>query len=100
LTKLQAGALWLRDKLRSNACDTRRVKEKLSKEDYDTLLDYDLSNDENVSEKIDIDTCTLRDKPSVRIVLENLFEGTLNSVDMYYVCLGCGHVYWVRLSCE
>ncbi len=93
------GALWLMDKAKNSTGGTRRVKEKLTREDYDKLLGYDLSKDESLAEKIDIETCTLKSSPAVRIVFQNLFEGTLNSVEMYYVCMGCGHLYWVCLFC-
>jgi hypothetical protein len=45
---------------------------------------------------VDLNTFCFHAYPSVRVMFENLFESTLDSVDSYYVCVGCGHVYWVN----
>lgn len=55
---------------------------------------YELSTDKDLMDKIDTETYHLRKWPEVRVQLESIFDTTLQVVDTYYVCNGCGHIYW------
>ena len=49
---------------------------------------YDLSQDEDLLEKIDITKYCLRQYPDVRIQFESIFDNTIQVVDTYYICNG------------
>ncbi len=53
-----------------------------------------MSKDEDLAAKIDIQTLHLKESPGIKIEFEYIFEGTIRTVNTYYVCNGCGHVYW------
>jgi len=51
--------------------------------------------DEDLLAKIDMNTYYLRGYPEVRVQFESIFATTIQIVDIYYICNGCGHIYWV-----
>ena len=51
----------------------------------------------DLSEKVDLESMCLRSHVKVRIKFENVFDTTIEAVDTYMICNGCGHVYWVFL---
>lgn len=57
---------------------------------------YSITEDAELLEKIDINSMQLRQPPNSIIDLDGLFDSTINIIDTYYVCVGCGHIYWVK----
>ena len=43
---------------------------------------------------VNIETLGLKDFPETIVHIENLFDTTIDVVDRYYICNGCGHMYW------
>lgn len=60
------------------------------------LGEYDIFKDEDLLSKVDLNKFCLLKQPSPRIELESLFESTIKIIDMYWICDGCGHIYWVN----
>ena len=94
MTKVQAKALWFIKKASGDHAEEEKIKSNLLSDDP-SVLEYDISNDVNLIAKIDVQTLHLKEFPQVCINFEQIFEGTLRCVDLYYVCNGCGQVYWV-----
>ena len=43
----------------------------------------------------------LKDHPETLVHIENLFDTTIDCISQYYICNGCGHIYWwVYNSCK
>jgi uncharacterized protein with PIN domain len=96
LNKTQAKALWFKHKNESGDSSPILVNKKVGvKADILSLGDYDIGKDVELSEKVDLSSLTLKSNPNVRIKLENIFDSTIEIVDTYFVCDGCGHIYWV-----
>jgi uncharacterized protein with PIN domain len=99
LNKTQAKALWFKHKSESSelsdALPNLVNKKGNVKADILSLGDYDICKDAELNEKVDVNSMTLRSNPNVRIKLENIFDSTIEIVDTYFVCDGCGHIYWV-----
>lgn len=45
-------------------------------------------------DEINLETLHLKKYPNTRILIENLFDSTLEVIPCYYICNGCGHMYW------
>ncbi len=45
-----------------------------------------------------MNTFSLIEYPNVKVNFDNLFSSTLDSVESYYICIGCGHIYWFVLD--
>ena len=57
--------------------------------------DYEIKSDSRLNEMVDLNTFCLKKNPNVRIQLEKLFDSTMEVIDEYFICDGCGHMYWV-----
>jgi hypothetical protein len=53
-----------------------------------------MNKDEIGELHVDEETMCLKDFPNTLIHIENLFDTTIDCIDKYYVCNGCGHIYW------
>jgi uncharacterized protein with PIN domain len=58
--------------------------------------DYDLTKDENLINKINVNTLQLKDNPNVKVNLNEIFGSKIDKNEIYFICNGCGHVYWVN----
>jgi hypothetical protein len=56
---------------------------------------YINGTDANLENKIDLETFRLRASPNVLIQFDDIFDSTINAVDEFFICEGCGHIYWV-----
>lgn len=56
--------------------------------------DYELSEDIELKDKINHESYYLVKHPEVRVQFESIFDTTIETVDSYYICNGCGHIYW------
>lgn len=82
LSKRQVKVLWKKYKT-----DSAGVK--------DDTNENEMAVDEEISEKIDVSTLRLRTELAPKINIQGLFDSTIDIIDMYYICAGCGHMYWV-----
>lgn len=82
LTKRQVKILWNKFKADSTGV-------------IDEANENALGMDEDISEKIDVSTMCLRTELAPKINIQGLFDSTIDIIDMYYICAGCGHMYWV-----
>jgi hypothetical protein len=89
LSKLQIKALWHRDK---TDLGEKTSDELFSLNDIDG---YDLTKDKDLMSKVNISTMCLNTTQAPKINLSGLFKSTIGIIDLYYICGGCGHVYWV-----
>ena len=102
LTGNQARALWLKCKSENpsnfNEADKFVEKKKATRVSPPPAEEaYQLDKDEDLVKKICFKTYCLHQYPDVRVQLESIFDTTLLVVDIYYVCNGCGHIYWVSI---
>ena len=71
------------------------------KSDSTSIIDErnenELSLDEELGEKIDVSTMRLRTDLAPKLNIQGLFDSTIDIIDMYYICAGCGHMYWVSI---
>lgn len=100
INKRQAKAMWYKCKadLPELFVGYEKMRQKLSSRSSPTnqdLIDYDLKSDQDLLNKIDVFTYRLVKSPSVRVQFESIFDTTLEAVSLYYICEGCGHIYWV-----
>lgn len=85
LSKRQVKSLW--------------KKVKLDKEGViDELNEEAINGDHELVKKVDLETLRLRTELAPKINLQCLFESTIEIIDMYYICAGCGHIYWVSFK--
>lgn len=61
----------------------------------DEQNENELSLDDELAEKVDVNTMCLRSQLAPKINIQGLFDSTIDVIDMYYICAGCGHMYWV-----
>ncbi len=75
--------------------EKKKTKSKSSIKSIQPCDEYSLNGDEDLKIKIDMNTYHLRGYPEVRVQFESIFATTIQIVDTYYICNGCGHIYWV-----
>ena len=92
LSKNQIKAIWYLNKIIKNESH-ENITEKLSTLN---IQDYDYTKDEDLKNKVDLNTLCLMKRPNVKIELEALFESTIQIMELYFICDGCGHIYWVK----
>ncbi|CAF0779065.1 unnamed protein product [Brachionus calyciflorus] len=83
LNRNQIRILWLIFKLKS-------TNEKV---DLDSS-DYDYQTDEDLLKKVDLEKMCLKNTYNPKIELSGLFESTIKIMDTYFICDGCGQIYW------
>jgi len=85
-------AVWL--KYREIAEKEDFLRKFISKKTICLPPEYDVKKDEDLHRKLDVETFYLKQRSNVRIQIENVFDSTIDIIDLYYICDGCGHIYW------
>ena len=100
LNKDQIKALWFKFKEHESRpqMEVEKSTDKKPRVVAKPNKEYSLKDDQDLAQKINVDNFTLKSNPSVPIQLEYLFDTTIEVVDLYFVCEGCGHIYWVNDS--
>ena len=120
INKNQAKYVWFKYQSdesvdKSNDINSRKVPKVAAKPLPD---DYDGANDADLRAKIDLNDYTLlknskkkknreeapasssaaasneNETRKVKIQIDNLFETTIEVIEEYFICDGCGHIYW------
>jgi hypothetical protein len=91
-------ALWFKSKGENKLSQAHMLNKRpfAKVASFDSLKDYDLKMDEDLLQKVDVENMCLVQYNSVKIRLDTLFDSTLEIVDSYFVCNGCGNIYWVN----
>ena len=55
---------------------------------------YVLDEDSDLNNKVNYESYYLVNYPQVRVKFESIFDTTIETVDSFYICNGCGHIYW------
>ena len=95
LNKTQIKALWFKNKNENKTESINVNKKSHIKANMQSIEGYDLAQDSDLLEKVDIETMCLNFFGQVRIKLDTLFDSTIEIVDDYFICNGCGSIYWV-----
>ena len=82
MSKRQVKILWQKVKSETNGI-------------LDEINENELSTDDDLAAKIDPNTMRLRTEQAPKLNILGLFESTIDIIDVYYICAGCGHMYWV-----
>ena len=87
--------MWFKNK-NENKSETFNLNKKSHiKASIESIEGYDLLQDSDLLDKVNIETMCLNYFGKVRIKLDSLFDSTLEIVDEYFICDGCGSIYWV-----
>ena len=89
-------ALWFRNQDETKKDSLHSNKKSNVKATIEPLIGYELKEDNDLMGKVNIDTMCLVQNSGVKVRLENLFDSTLEIIDEYFICNGCGNIYWVK----
>jgi hypothetical protein len=90
-------ALWFKskDENKLNPLQFLNKKQFAKVASSDSLKNYDLKADKDLLQKVNIENMCLTQSNGVKLKIETLFDSTIEIIDSYFVCNGCGNVYWV-----
>jgi len=88
-------ALWFKNKDENKTIQVLNKRPFHKEASFDSIKDYDLKADTDLLQKVNIENMCLTQFENVKIRVDTLFDSTLEEIDFYFVCNGCGNIYWV-----